>query len=571
MLTPSERTELLQLSWALCDRSITPAQRDRLERLVGRNPEARKLYALYMGMAQTLAWERSSQREVVSSPRTLTAGSDDASSAPVSTAGGLLPFVASVLRGHARTAVLVSAIAAGILLAVGLTALPPLDKVARSVGEFAVATLTGSDECRWGTGERSANLGDRLAPGNLNLEEGLAEVTFDTGAKVVLEGPALFEVQSATRATLHAGKLSARVPPAAVGFAVQTPRGTVVDHGTEFGLVAEQSGWTDVFSFAGSVELTFSDSGTPVPDRRRLGAGQAIRLTETGTSSIPIDSTPFVRTMPTLPAALPRAREMRELVARHPQLLHHYTFEGDRSQGEHLIDRKGSAPLREFAFGAGSISGIKYAAGLDGSTVAFMPQSTGPTSGGAALISLSRIALPPRITVECLVRPSNGWGAGCAIATQGTPDQRGHFLRKSSKGPYFAVAIGRPAREITMPVRFVPGHWYYVATTCAQAGDHTIVNMYVANVSARQESLSQVGGHSHTVPGTYGTLDHLRIGMGSTAKHGPRQVFRGSIDEVAIYGDVLSQAELQERLRILVEDPAGARDGPDMVEPEGDS
>jgi hypothetical protein len=434
--------------------------------------------------------------------------------------------------------------------------------------ERTVATLTAADECRWGTGDRHVDLGVRLPPGKLNLEEGLAEVTFDTGARVLLEGPALFEVQSENRATLHAGKLSAHVP-SAVGFVVQTPQGAVVDQGTEFGVFTVPSGLTDVFNFAGSALLMFQDAA-PGRDGQRLGAGQALRLTDTGVRSIPIDSTPFVRIMPTPSDALPRVRQMRELVSRHPRLLHHYTFEGDHGQGEHLLDRKGGIGLREFAFGAGSLQALRYPPGLDASTVAFTPQSMGPTSGGAALISLDKIVLPPRLTVECLVRPANGWGTGCAIATQGGPGQRGHFLRKSSKGPYFAVAIGRAAQEITMPVRFVPGHWYYVATTCAQSAEETTVNLYVANVTAHQDSLSQVGGQSHTVPGSYGATDYLRIGMGSTGKHGLRHVFRGSIDEVAIYGEMLSQGELQEHLRLLVEEDAGAREGVGAAAGEGD-
>ena len=58
--------------------------------------------------------------------------------------------------------------------------------------------------------------------------------------------------------------------------------------------------------------------------------------------------------------------------------------------------------------------------------------------------------------------------------------------------------------------------------------------------------------------------------MGATWNRTPRDAFRGSIDEVAIYGDVLSPAELQERLRLLVEDPAGAREERGVVSPASD-
>src|SRR5262249_32455173 len=126
----------------------------------------------------------------------------------------------------------------------------------------SVATLTGSEECSWGPGSPDAELGTRLKPGRLNLEEGLAEITFDSGAKVLLEAPAVFEVSPPRQAYLGRGKLTAEVPAAAIGFRVDTPRATAVAAlaGTEFGLVAEASGRTDVFAFGGTggatVEVT---------------------------------------------------------------------------------------------------------------------------------------------------------------------------------------------------------------------------------------------------------------------------------------------------------------------------
>ena len=42
--------------------------------------------------------------------------------------------------------------------------------------------------------------------------EGLAEIEFDRGARVILQGPAGLELVSASSARLHYGTLTARVP-----------------------------------------------------------------------------------------------------------------------------------------------------------------------------------------------------------------------------------------------------------------------------------------------------------------------------------------------------------------------
>ena len=49
-------------------------------------------------------------------------------------------------------------------------------------------------------------LGDKFA-----LASGLMEITYDTGAKVILQGPVTYEVESKDGGFLSVGKLTARV------------------------------------------------------------------------------------------------------------------------------------------------------------------------------------------------------------------------------------------------------------------------------------------------------------------------------------------------------------------------
>src|SRR5262249_4116694 len=115
------------------------------------------------------------------------------------------------------------------------------------------AWLVNAQDCRWMS--RDQGPGREMPPGKtLRLERGLAEVAFDRGARVILQGPAGLELLSPNSARLLYGTLTARVPPSAGGFTVLSPRGKVVDLGTEFGLSVVPGGPTTVTVFKGLVE-----------------------------------------------------------------------------------------------------------------------------------------------------------------------------------------------------------------------------------------------------------------------------------------------------------------------------
>ena len=104
-----------------------------------------------------------------------------------------------------------------------------------------------------------------LRPGRFTLESGVAEVTFNSGARVFLEGPAVFDVEQPNRAFLQSGKLTAEVPKPASGFVINTPRVNVVDIGTRFGVDVEDNGDTEVHVMQGVVEVSrLTGNGAPM-------------------------------------------------------------------------------------------------------------------------------------------------------------------------------------------------------------------------------------------------------------------------------------------------------------------
>jgi hypothetical protein len=87
----------------------------------------------------------------------------------------------------------------------------------------------------------------------LALTEGEIELTYGTGTKILLVGPAEFVVDAAG-GKLHRGGLVASVTEAGHGFTIETPNGKIVDLGTEFGVAVDDFGFSEVSVFHGKVE-----------------------------------------------------------------------------------------------------------------------------------------------------------------------------------------------------------------------------------------------------------------------------------------------------------------------------
>lgn len=128
------------------------------------------------------------------------------------------------------------------------------EQLASGIAATAAARVTGLVNCRWPDGQTPLKFGDQLSPGrHLELRQGLMQLTFATGAKVVLEGPTDFTVTAPGQATLERGRLSAAVPRFARGYTILTPTAEVVDLGTEFGVDVDAAGRSQVHVFEGDV------------------------------------------------------------------------------------------------------------------------------------------------------------------------------------------------------------------------------------------------------------------------------------------------------------------------------
>lgn len=169
-----------------------------------------------------------------------------------------------------RALVTAAALAACVALA-GAWLIEQLDAAAEVGVEpttAAVAVLTHGVQMDWD--RPGIEAGAPLAPGPLKLRSGIAQIEFFTGARIRIEGPAEIELISSSEAAFRRGKLSAEVPPQAVGFTIRTPQGEVVDLGTEFALQVDGAS-SEVHVFKGEVEVH-----PQAAEMRSLKEGQAV-------------------------------------------------------------------------------------------------------------------------------------------------------------------------------------------------------------------------------------------------------------------------------------------------------
>jgi hypothetical protein len=119
-----------------------------------------------------------------------------------------------------------------------------------------VAVLTDVIGGEWANTNKIPCKGEPLRPGALTLSAGFAELVFDSGVVVLIEAPAIFDIERGNVLFLRSGKLSAVVPKEAVGFTVKTVNANIVDYGTEFGVAVDNSGLIAAHVFKGKVKVS---------------------------------------------------------------------------------------------------------------------------------------------------------------------------------------------------------------------------------------------------------------------------------------------------------------------------
>ncbi len=109
----------------------------------------------------------------------------------------------------------------------------------------------------------------------MHLQSGIARIRCDSGADLILEGPASLRLESATAATILRGKVVFRADETATMFDLSTPSSTLIDLGTEFAVSVGPDG-EEIHVFDGEVQRTPKTAGGNAVIEH-LSAGEARR------------------------------------------------------------------------------------------------------------------------------------------------------------------------------------------------------------------------------------------------------------------------------------------------------
>ncbi len=344
-LSPRQAAELHELLWQLRAGTAAPEQLSRLERLVCEDPQARTFYVHYMHLCADLNWNGSVGSEgrgtrdggqgMAGSPAI--DASVDANNLSVGEAVELPsgqwprtlnpePPVSPIVIDLSSTthyplptshfsvgswafSCMVSAVIMGMMLLVfWAIKVTPHQHIAEAPSQSApskampemvfVGRITGMVDVKWSDDPRYLPPPD-FAHVPLDrkyiLDSGLLEITYDSGAKVILEGPCTYEVESTGGGYLALGKLTARVEagggkgsrsqaepssfilhPSSL-FSVRTPTAIITDLGPEVGVEVDESGVSKAHVFQGKVEVRLAGGGR---DARaiQLGANESARV-----------------------------------------------------------------------------------------------------------------------------------------------------------------------------------------------------------------------------------------------------------------------------------------------------
>ena len=118
---------------------------------------------------------------------------------------------------------------------------------------------------------------------DLQIDSGLVELELQGRGRMIVEGPAKLVFTSPESVVLHQGRVHLRVTPAGHGYRLDTPQGTIVDLGTEFGvLVEEATGEVETHVLQGEVKAIPRDGGQAIflrdDEALRQNGGQSLRM-----------------------------------------------------------------------------------------------------------------------------------------------------------------------------------------------------------------------------------------------------------------------------------------------------
>ena len=520
--------EMRDLIWAVESGDATAAQIARLNELVANNLTARRCYIETTQVMAKLQWDTRSLPNLaqLATVPTVARSSDE----------GVLtgPWWQKFNTPLAASLSIATLFMLCLILSLGLIRAQLGNQNPVGVEPASsdwVARLTATNNCLWSELDDEGNSvvtkelpgvaahgGRDLKAGRLlSLVSGRAEFLFDSGARVILEGPAELRLLNNNGAALSTGRLVAKVPPAAVGFTIDAPNTRSIDLGTEFGVEVKPLAYTEVHVLDGRVETRVLDNRGKETRSLMLSKNDAVRV------AVSANTKPIVTTMASAPNQF--ARTVGEEAGF--SLVGFYPMDGDANDA--------SGNKRH----ATDVQGISFVDGVDGQAAKF----SGKTDSFIDLPINASVESMPQLTWGCWVRVDSLQPGGNELIS--TDD--GNFDRTLTIDPRgaatevhrFAALVGSNEVLASKGPRPKLGEWTFVA--CVYDNDKQTARLYVEDHLAREGRGGLVVTTSHLV--SFGDcVQYVRLGM-----HADTDIEQldGALDNVFLFSTALTFDQLE--------------------------
>lgn len=162
---------------------------------------------------------------------------------------------------------------------------------------YEVATVSDSVNAQWSS-DLPLKAGTPIATSSkpVQLTQGIVKLVTNQNVQVVLEAPTEFRFVSYSEIALQYGKLFAHVSDQGRGFSVATPNTKIVDLGTEFAVLAQIDGNTEVYMYKGRANLFAGLSNeNKISEILPAGSAKKIDRTDSVVKEIPLERNIVVR------------------------------------------------------------------------------------------------------------------------------------------------------------------------------------------------------------------------------------------------------------------------------------
>lgn len=533
-LTDKEILELNELCNALVEGNLSDTQGSRLSHSLRKTEEARRFYVRYMGLSASI-FQYASEMQ-----------SETTEAVPEALSYWGLPRLWWALGSLAAAASLL------LILWVSFRFKHDAQETAtlESEPDLFVARLTGVKDCHWTGRANALKIGDHLRRGErLDMTAGVAEITFDSGAQVLLEGPARLDLNSAWDAVLRRGTLKANVPVEAIGFRVSNPAVQVIDLGTEFSMIAdENSGATEVFVLKGAVEAGAYAAGGAERETVVLRESQSRRFALSGVSEVRDSEQKFKRL----------ARKIAFDQPIKPTAYVHWTFDepgGTTFRAEVLgmfgdsFEASLNAASQDDLTASRTEGRWQGAFRLDGHLFAQAP-FPGISKGTARTVTFwvkmaSDAQLPeagPMVSWQS--SGSNARIVQITVNRDPTQGVVGALRTELDRGFIVGMTPLRNEHWHHVAVGFVPGHRANAPMQVKQYVDGRLEGVTAKNVKKRRSALAKGVGEIDEM-----AEDIVSIGQRLGSPRESAQHFRGELDELFIVDRALIPAEIRRLMR----------------------